>query len=120
MIKVLEDNVIVIHRGDSATLNVTLKNSDNTTYSMQTGDVLTLTVKAEPTHESPELLQSESASTAIYLSAEAMDAIPAGQYSYDVQLTKANGDVITVIPELRENGSVKNYKNFIVDAEVTD
>ena len=120
MIQILEDDVINIHRGDSAYINVTLKEADGSEYELQPDDYLTLTVRAEPTHESPVLLVSKSNTTALFLSADAMDAIPAGKYSYDIELTFANGERTTIVPKLRENGKGTNYKNFIVDAEVSN
>lgn len=119
MIEIIDD-VIYIHRGDSATIHVNIRKSDGTDYELQEGDELKLSVRQTPAHESPVLLESTHVSNDLYLSAEAMDAIPAGKYSYDVQLKTSTGEVITVLPKLRLNGKATNYKNFIVDAEVTD
>lgn len=113
-------DTIVVFRGDAKTIRVEeILDDYGNKYEMQEGDILTLTVRELPVETSPILLQAVSANTIIFLSGEATGAVPAGKYSCDIQLTLANGDPITVFPEQPEEGKVKNWKNFVVDGEVT-
>ena len=85
----IRNGKIMLTRGDSAYITVTLKSQEGSAYTMQAGDKLT-----------PE--QTEK--------------LASGSYSYDIQLTTVAGDVFTVAGATSINS---NLANFIVLPEVT-
>lgn len=119
MIRIYDNKLIAIHHGDSGTIEANIKDDNGNAYEMQQGDILRFTVREKASHEEPVLILAETMDNFISLSHEATD-IPVGKYSCDIQLTKSNGEVITVFPELAKKGQVYNFKNFIVDSEVSD
>lgn len=116
----IEDDKIYLTKGDSAAITMTVL-SGGTTYTLQNGDVLTLSVRKQPTEQSPLLLSVTATSTRIVISHEDSKSIPAGKYSADVQLTTSGGERYTIWPELPagKRHKAKNYANFIVMPEVT-
>jgi len=118
---IIENNNIFLNRGDDALLNVSITNSAGEAYEMQTGDSLTLTVRAVPTAESAVLLTATSTTSTITLTHAMTALLEVGQYSADIELTLSNGTKITVWPLLTGNARFKekNYKNFTVMSEVT-
>lgn len=109
MLNIDDNNNITLTRGDSASIGVTLENPDGTTYELQEGDELLFTVKHNCITEDI-IIQKDISSTAIInlLPGDTEDLLY-GVYFYDVQLTKANGAVNTVIPP----------RDFIIAKEVT-
>lgn len=90
-------NRVMLTRGDTARLLVSLQNADGTEYVMQTGDVLKLAIKkrvCDPT----AIIEKESTEAAFDFSPSDTKELPFGDYKYDVQLTTEDGDVYTVIP----------------------
>lgn len=122
---IIEDGAINITKGDDAALNVELSAGENgdQAYEMGEMDVLTLTVREQPSAEFPVLLQVNSlpGSNRILIRSEDTASIEPGRYSADVQLTDGSGNVYTVWPELEGSAryKVKNLKNFIIMPEVT-
>lgn len=119
----IDDGVIAITKGDDATLQIDIDMSDGSAFVMEETDTLTLTVREIPCEGSPVLLTSTSApgSNRIILDGNATGAVCAGQYSYDVQLNRADGSRYTVLPQLDEDmrGRALNWRNFVVMGEVT-
>ena len=117
----VEDNVIYITRGDDAELEVSITDGEGTAYTMQDGDVLTLTVRELPDFDSEAVCKIDSETNRIIFShADTADA-EAGRYSADIQLT-SEGKRRTVWPELEdsERYKVKNFRNFVIMPEVTE
>lgn len=92
----IRNGKIMLTRGDSAYITVTLKSQDGAAYTMQAGDKLTLTVRKQAVDTSSVLLQSVSDSNTIKLAPEQTEKLASGSYSYDIQLTTVAGDVFTV------------------------
>ena len=118
----VEDNVITIHRGDDERLTLTIDD-----YEFKEGDIVVLSVREIPSPSSPLLLEVVSSSPSFNLPHEKTERIPAGKYSYDVELRILQADgsyyIKTIVPtpedEHIKNGTDKNWKNFIMNGEVT-
>lgn len=112
----VKDGVITLTKGDTAYLSVALTDASGQPYELQTGDLLTLTIRRVADAESDVLLTSVSDTTTLTLTAEQTALLPVGPLSYDIQLTTQAGEVFTVVgastvrPDLR---------NFVVLPEVT-
>lgn len=120
----IESDVIYITKGDDAVLEVSsIAAEDGSQYEMQAGDVLTLTVRALPSADSPALIQIDSmpgVNRIVLRHADTAD-LDVGRYSADVQLTTADGKRYTVWPAITGSGRyvVKNLNNFVIMPEVT-
>lgn len=112
----IRNGKILLTRGDSAYITVTLKAQDGAAYTMQAGDKLTLTVRKQAIDTSSVLLQSVSDTDTIKLAPEQTKTLASGSYSYDIQLTTIAGDVFTVAGATSTNN---NLSNFVVLPEVT-
>lgn len=120
----IESDVIYLTKGDDAALEVSsIAAEDGSQYSMQAGDVLTLTVRALPSADSPALIQIDSLPgvNRIVLRHADTAELDVGRYSADVQLTTADGKRYTVWPTITGSGRylVKNLNNFVIMPEVT-
>lgn len=109
MLAIDDNNNITLTRGDSASISVALKNPDGTDYTLQSGDELLFTVKYNCITEDIIIQKDISTDAIINLIPSDTKDLLYGEYFYDVQLTRANGDVNTVIPP----------RDFIVAKEVT-
>lgn len=98
MLHVLSDGTVKLTRGDTARLNVSIKNSTlDEDYILAEDDMLTLTVK-KTVKDSDYLLQKVlTGSSSFTIDPKDTENLPYGSYKYDVQLTTAAGDVYTVI-----------------------
>lgn len=116
----IEDDKVYLTRGDDAVLQVAL-NGESEPYVMQTGDVLSLTVRELPTADSPVLFAIKSLTERIVIRHEDTKDVQPGQYSADVQLITADGKRFTVWPLLKGNArkSVSNWRNLTIMPEVT-
>ena len=112
----IKNGRIMLTRGDSAYITVTLKAQDGAAYTMQAGDKLALTVRKLAIDTSVVLLQSVSDTDTIKLAPEQTEKLVPGSYSYDIQLTTVAGDVFTVAGATSTNN---NLSNFVVLPEVT-
>lgn len=110
MLHVLSDGTIKLTRGDTARLNVSIKNSTlDEDYILAEDDMLTLTVK-KTVKDSDYLIQKTLVgSSSFTIDPKDTEDISYGTYKYDVQLTTAAGDVYTVIEP----------SNFMITYEVT-
>ena len=120
----IESDVIYLTKGDDAALEVSsIAAEDGSQYSMQAGDVLTLTVRALPSADSPALIQIDSLPgvNRIVLRHADTAELDVGRYSADVQLTTAEVRRFTVWPNIAGSGRyvIKNFNNFIIMPEVT-
>lgn len=91
-----------------------------TEYELQADDVLTLTVRALPSAQSPALIQVDAlpGSRRIVFGHDDTAELDVGRYSADVQLTTAEGKRYTVWPTIAGSGRyvVKNLNNFVIIA----
>ena len=120
----IESDVIYITKGDDAVLEITsIATEGGAEYELQGTDVLTLTVRALPSAQSPALLQIDAlpGSRRIVFSHADTAELDVGRYSADVQLTTAEGKRYTVWPTITGSGRyvVKNLNNFVIMPEVT-
>lgn len=120
----IESDVIYLTKGDDAVLEVSsIATEGGAEYELQPEDVLTLTVRALPSAQSPALLQVDAlpGSRRIVFSHADTAELDVGRYSADVQLTTAEGKRYTVWPTITGSGRyvVKNLNNFVIMPEVT-
>lgn len=120
----IESDVIYITKGDDAVLEITsIATEGGEEYALQETDVLTLTVRALPSAQSPALFQvdAQPGSRRIVFSHADTAELDVGRYSADVQLTTAEGKRYTVWPTITGSGRyvVKNLNNFVIMPEVT-
>ena len=120
----IESDVIYLTKGDDAVLEVSsIATEGGDEYALQETDVLTLTVRALPSAQSPALLQIDAlpGSRRIVFSHADTAELDVGRYSADVQLTTADGKRYTVWPTITGSGRyvVKNLNNFVIMPEVT-
>lgn len=120
----IESDVIYLTKGDDAVLEVSsVATEGGAEYELQDTDVLTLTVRALPSAQSPALLQVDAlpGSNRIVFSHADTAELDVGRYSADVQLTTAEGKRYTVWPTITGSGRyvVKNLNNFVIMPEVT-
>ena len=121
---IVENNKIFLTRGDDAEIEVgPLTLVDGSTYELQEGDTLTLTVRETPTEEAAALVQITSVpgSNRIIIQHEDTSDLDYGQYSADVQLLTSDKKRRTVWPEMDtgKKPDGKNLKNFMIMPEVT-
>lgn len=118
----VEDQAIYLTRGDSAEVSIDLTTEGGETYDLGAGDTLTLTVRKEPTATSAVVFaKAVKGSGVIPIAPEDTREAEVGQYSADIQLTTADGEVHTVYPRLEGKARYRerNFKNFIIMPEVT-
>ena len=120
----IESDVIYLTKGDDAVLEVSsIATEGGEEYALQESDVLTLTVRALPSAQSPVLLQTDSlpGSNRIVFNHDDTAELDVGRYSADVQLTTAEGKRYTVWPTITGSSRyvVKNLNNFVIMPEVT-
>ena len=98
----VKKNAIVLTRGDTFKGRVIIKNRDCTDYVPQEGDVIRFAMKQDYT-DSEVLIQKTIPNDTLILTLEPSDtkSLDFGEYVYDIQLTKANGDVDTFITKSR-------------------
>ena len=98
MLEVSEDNSIRLTRGDTARFSVSITNDVNKQeYTMQEGDILTLSIKKSINDETLCLQLIAKGEASFYIKPKDTSALQFGKYIYDVQLTTAAGDVYTII-----------------------
>lgn len=118
----VEDQAIYLTRGDSAEVSIDLMTESGEVYDLGANDTLTLTVRKEPSSTSTVIFaKSVTGSGVIPITPEDTRDSEIGQYSADIQLTMADGEVHTVYPRLEGKARYRerNFKNFIIMPEVT-
>ena len=118
----VEDQAICLTRGDSAEVSIDLTTEGGEAYDLGASDTLTLTVRKEPAATSKVIFaKSVTGSGVITITPEDTGNAEIGQYSADIQLTTADGEVHTVYPRLEGKARYRerNFKNFIIMPEVT-
>ena len=118
----VEDQAIYLTRGDSAEGSIDLMTERGEVYDLGASDTLTLTVRKEPVATSKVIFaKSVTGSGVISITPEDTRNAEIGQYSADIQLTTADGEVHTVYPRLEGKARYRerNFKNFMIMPEVT-
>lgn len=88
-------NQIRLTRGDTGIFNVHVTDTAGEPYELQEGDEIRFTVRKTPT--SGDIFIQKSGPE-IILNPEDTARMQFGKYSYDVELTREDGTVDTVIP----------------------
>lgn len=86
---------ITLSQGNTAVMDVVIRNSDGTEYEMQVGDIARLTVK-KSVYDTEPLLQKIVTEGAVHFEPTDTANISFGTYVYDIELTQADGKVFTV------------------------
>lgn len=93
----ITENEVFLTRGDSADISVTIYDMNGDVYTLQTGDVLTFTMKYNCITEDEILQKNITADSTIHIHPEDTNGLAYGTYWFDVQLTMNGGAVYTVI-----------------------
>lgn len=94
----IENNRIVLTRGDSLRCDVKLYNKDGTEYIPNDKDSIRFAMKKSFYDQEPLLFINIPIDTMILkINAEDTKPFDFGRYYYDMQITKSNGDVDTFI-----------------------
>ena len=92
-------NKIKLTRGDTGIFNVHVKDADNEDYELQEGDVLRFTLRKTP-KSGDVFIQKVVTGAEIVISPEDTQKMTFGTYYYDLELTKSDGTVDTIIPPM--------------------
>lgn len=90
-------NVITLTRGDTAILRLDIIDEKGIPYEIQNGDVVIFTLKRN-VMERDVVFQKTMVNGKITINPKDTSSLEYGSYFYDVELTKENGFVATVIP----------------------
>ena len=96
--KVTSNNTIYLTRGDTFKATISISNPDGTPYEPIEGDEVRFALKKDIS-DTLCLIRKDIPIDTLLLEIEPMDTqyLEFGNYVYDIQLTKANGDVDTFI-----------------------
>lgn len=95
MLKIEDDNRVILTRGDSAAFDVEIETDSGEKYTPVESDVITFTMKKDS--KTSEVLIRKTGTTIIF-NPEDTNKFKYGNYLYDVTLTTASGGVYTIIP----------------------
>lgn len=114
MVKFLNSFGIQATKGDTIIMPIVVFNNDNSIYQVQTGDVINFGLK-ENYEDSECLIEKTIDNETLTLVLEHDDTknLEVGTYVYDIQITKANGEVNTFI------SSNIQITNEVYDKDVT-
>lgn len=90
MLKVV-NNAIYLTRGDTAILQLSIKQDDGSDYAISDTDNVLFTIK-KSTKEKTVILQKSVMDGKIKINPEETSSLEYGTYLYDVQLRKGDGD----------------------------
>lgn len=99
----IKGTTIIMTKGDTAIIHVKIINQDGTEYIPQEGDRIRFAMKKNYTDCDPIMVKDIPIATMELIidpaDTKMLDAgRTAGMYKYDIELTKANGNVDTFIP----------------------
>lgn len=95
-------NRISLTRGDTFKAKVSITDSEGAAYTPNEGDKIRFAMKKDYDDEEPLLLINIPIDSMILvITPEDTKTLEFGKYVYDVELTKANGDVDTFITKAR-------------------
>lgn len=109
MLKIDNQGAIFLTRGDSAFFDVEIRQGDGV-YQPMEGDVLYFSVKKSPNDTEYCIKKSFSPTEPIIIEPVDTNGMAFGRYMYDVQLTRATGEVYTIVEP----------KYFYVKEEITN
>lgn len=94
----VKGTTISLTRGDTFKAGIVITKSDGTPYTPSENDKIRFAMKSKYTDPTPLLVKDIPVDTMMLIieSADTKD-FPFGQYVYDIQITKENGDVDTFI-----------------------
>lgn len=94
----VKNNIITLTRGDTFKAHLTISNPDGTEYTPVEGDVVRFALKENIEDEQCLIVKNIPIDTmTLILEPQDTKDLEFGSYVYDVQLTKANGEVDTFI-----------------------
>ena len=100
-------------RGDTEALQVKLQKEDGTPYFLEEGDIIYFTVKRSPRTDKKEIqkIVTEFVDGVAHIEIKPEDTkeLTSRKYQYDIQWTKADGTVKTIVP----------VSNFVIEEEIT-
>lgn len=96
MLEISKSGAIKLTRGDTADLAVEIED-DEGSYSLASGDTLTMTCKKFSSSEEFVFQKEIINSNTFRVEPKDTSNVPFGKYVYDVQLNTADGEVYTVI-----------------------
>lgn len=99
MLTIAKNGTILLTRGDSAEFAITIRNTKGGNYILKDDDTLRLTVKKSINDSNFVLQKVLVGSDTFKLSPADTKGLNFATYIYDVELTTADGDVYTVIPQ---------------------
>lgn len=98
MLYVNADGTIRLTRGDTAQLEITIKNGlTEEVYDMAPNDILSFTIKKSVKDETALVHKESKGTNTFHIEPKDTAELSFRKYFYDVQLARANGDVYTVI-----------------------
>lgn len=98
MLYVKDNGTIQLTRGDTARLDITIKNSlTEEVYDMTPDDILSFTIKKSVKDETALVHKESKGTNTFHIEPKDTAELSFRKYFYDVQLARANGDVYTVI-----------------------
>jgi hypothetical protein len=108
MVKVQGTNIYMT-RGDTATINLSIKDDNKIEYELMEGDVVVFSVKKEM-EDKGYVIQKTFVDKTIVIEHEDTKNLDFGKYVYDIQLTFIDGKVSTIITpsDLVLEGEVHN------------
>ena len=113
MAMIIERTNISLTRGDTGALEVNIFDENGDPKDFQIGDIVYMTVKEKPVDTAiifqKVLTEFDGNSVLIPIDPVDTEGLPFGTYAYDVQWSRSNGDVHTIV----------RPSNFIVASEVT-
>lgn len=92
----IDGTYIILTRGDTATLNFDIT-INNIAYTPQAGDKLVFSIK-NSYYDTSYVLQKNLVGTSLILSHADTQSLPISTYVYDMQITLADGQVMTYGP----------------------
>lgn len=95
-----QNNTITLTRGDTAVLKLDITDDKGNPYKLTDGDVVIFTLK-KSVMERDVIFQKSMVDGKIIIQPQDTAGLEYGQYFYDVELTKDDGFVATVIPPHR-------------------
>lgn len=97
MLKVKNNGVISMSRGDTISLDVNITDSEGNDYELKEGEELYFSAKAKPTDKNYAIPPKKLDGKTLHLSSADTYDIEFGTYLYDIQLRKADGRSNTII-----------------------
>ncbi len=91
----VENNDIILTKGDSGRLNVKLENKDGSEYIPKETDEIVFSVKRRKESFSDVVLEKRG--TKIVFEAKDTEKIPSGEFFYDVYIKRSTGERYTAV-----------------------